>query len=485
MPIWPFKRKVVEQLDAQALRRNVAEAASWSESVLLHFCKTYRKQLLANIELLSKAPEPDSADGLTIEEYFPGLISVAECLSAKCSAPQLWTRLTSNSDNPITRLNQWYADMAKRMEQLEYDDLISEGLGFLDVLKTAGGTGVGMHRAYVNGRIGQLYFQSGQAAASLPYFQQALQICVEQNDVEGRLAHLNNLVEANRYLGLDSARDWLLELIELTEKLNQSTTRLEKRLQLMKAGEPLCRLVGNCENDSFEVDEIEHFEIGHKIAFVFVRNRLSLEKSTILVQQGNELASSGKLSDALDKYREAEQTDPFDPDPCYQSGACLLEIGAFEEARDAFAKVEQLAPGWFRCRSDKWLAELGLEENLSMDAYRTLRILEDGGLGNAMALSIAQQAVERYPDFAPFYLLLGESLRNAKDNSSAIEAYRHGLRVVEEPDLESRLLAALAIALPKDSVEKAELCQRVLKLNGSLMAAAAVRLLQCLSRHSH
>jgi hypothetical protein len=41
---------------------------------------------------------------------------------------------------------------------------------------------------------------------------------------------------------------------------------------------------------------------------------------------------------------------------------CLLELGADDQARKTFEEVERLAAGWFRCRSDLWLAR-SLAEN--------------------------------------------------------------------------------------------------------------------------
>lgn len=51
--------------------------------------------------------------------------------------------------------------------------------------------------------------------------------------------------------------------------------------------------------------------------FQFRRNRLSLQKATALVQQGNALASEGRHADALSKYQDANDVDPYDPDPVY------------------------------------------------------------------------------------------------------------------------------------------------------------------------
>lgn len=73
-----------------------------------------------------------------------------------------------------------------------------------------------------------------------------------------------------------------------------------------------------------------------------------------------------------------------------------------------------------------------------------------------------------------FYLCLGDTATNESD---AVSAYRRGREVVEEPDLESRLLCALAGRLSAVDVERKELVQRALGLKGSLVAMATARLM--------
>jgi tetratricopeptide (TPR) repeat protein len=204
---------------------------------------------------------------------------------------------------------------------------------------------------------------------------------------------------------------------------------------------------------------------------------VSLQKSMALVQQGNLLASQGELANALEKYQDACEVDPHDPDPLYQMGNCLLELGAYAKARETFEDVECVAPGWFRCRSDRWLAQSLDSGAVSEEEFRILRLLEDGGLEPAQAIPIALKAVEKYSGFAPFHLALGDLLRNNRETEAAIASYRRGLALAEEPDLESRILYALAGFLPKESPERKELIARAVSLNGSLVAQATAKLM--------
>jgi tetratricopeptide (TPR) repeat protein len=166
------------------------------------------------------------------------------------------------------------------------------------------------------------------------------------------------------------------------------------------------------------------------------------------------------------------QVDPLDPDPVYQSGMCLMEMGMYAKALEAYDEVERLAPGWYRCRFDRWLAENLEAGEVSDDEFRLVRLLEDGGLPPEKAKPIALKAVADNPDFAPFYLFLGDIHRSQDDHNSAIACYRNGLERACEPDLESRLLCAVAGILPVDSPERATLVERAVNLDGSLVAKA-------------
>jgi hypothetical protein len=105
-----------------------------------------------------------------------------------------------------------------------------------------------------------------------------------------------------------------------------------------------------------------------------------------------------------------------------------------------------------------------------------LRALDDGGLSSAEYFDLANAATERFPEFAAFWLHRGDSKRTL-DKAAAENAYRDGLRHAEEPDIESRLLCALAGMLPSDSNERSQLVRRAESLDGSLMALAVAQLL--------
>jgi tetratricopeptide (TPR) repeat protein len=421
-----------------------------------------------------KLPDGIPQDDGSIDRHVQRLIAVAQCLANECSAPELWNKLSGVSDdNPFVQCNHWFNELPDRMQRLEYEALIAEAQTLIERAKTLRGSAARQEEAILFGRLGELLFHSGRVSDSLDSFQTAHQLCVGVNDVEGQISYLNNLLEAHRYLDDGRAIATARELLDVKQRNGLPTGDVEKWIKLLNKGEPLCRVTCVRDGDEVELDEITNIGAG-RYQFQFRRNRLSLRKVTMLTAKGNELASAGKYSDALEKYHEASEIDPYDPDPVYQSGMCLLELGAYGKGREAFEAVERLAPGWFRCRSDRWVAE-GLENGtISEEEFRLLRILDDGGLTPAQAKSLVKQAVDRFPEFAPLYLFLGDYSRDERD---AMAAYRQGLELVDEPDLESRLLCALAGRISPEAPERRQLVKRATSLKGSLVAMATAKLM--------
>jgi tetratricopeptide (TPR) repeat protein len=477
MNLWPFNRKSPAPLTPTELRGELIEtAAAGSKEKLRQLCQQYKEQVAANVDLMCKAPEGMPTDAASLDRYMQCLGAVAQCLATECAAPELWNRLCGTPDtNPLVRWQNWFAELPQRMDRLEYDVLIAEAQAFITEAKRLGGTTARQNEAFLLGRLGELLFHSGRVGEAVGPWRSALKLCEEIGDAEGQRVYLNNLLEVHRYLG-DAGEAGRVgeELVRLSTKHGANCDRLKKRLELMRRGEPLCRVVCVRDGREMELDEITHLGDG-SYQFQFRRNRLQLHKAAVLVRRGNEMASSGRLADALEKYQEAADADPHDPDPVFQSGMCLLEMGAYAKAREALEEVERLAPGWFRSRTDRWLAASLDDGTITDEEFRVLRALEDGGLTQEGALDVAQHAVTKFPDFAPLYLILGDLHRGESDR--AIAWYRKGLQLVAEPDLESRLLCATAGLLPKESSERAELVRRALSLKGSLVAQATAALL--------
>jgi tetratricopeptide (TPR) repeat protein len=427
---------------------------------------------------MTKPPDGILANPAAMEVYIQRLGAVAQCLAKQCGAPELWNKLTGTPEsNPFVKWERWYAELPQRAERLEHPALVQEARRLITETHHLQGTAARQNEAFLCGRLGELYFHSGQVRDAIEPFRAAIDLCQKLGDFEGEAIHLNNVLESYRYLGETAeALQTGEQLVVQSQQRGRPTDDLKKRLDHIAAGEPLCRIVCCRDGREMELSEVSNVTEG-RYDFQFRRNRLSLQMCMVLTRQGNELATSARLADALEKYDAATEVDPFDPDPVYQSGMCLLELGAYGKAREAFEKVERLAPGWFRCRTDRWLAESLESGAVSDEEFRLLRMLDDGGLPQQKALPLASKAAEEYPAFTPFQLILGQLLHNQGNNRQAEIHYRKGLELAAEPDLESRLLCALAGVLPKESSERQELVKRALLLKGSLVAQATALLI--------
>lgn len=478
MTFWPFRKKQVERLSLDELRTRLITVASESKRRRQKWCQLYKDQVVANVDALCKIPEELASDPASINNYVQAIGEVAQCLATHCQTPELWEKLCGTSeDNPILQWNQWLDQLPERMERLEYDELITEAKSNLERAKSLGGPAARQYETFMLGRLGELLFHSGKVLEAVEPFEAALARCINSDDIEGEMTYLNFLLEAHRYLG-DSkqAVSTAEKLLKLQSQLGHDTNEIEKRIQLLQQNEPLCRIVCVHDGNTYEMVEITSIKEG-RFGFQFVRNRMALQMASTIVQQGNELATNGQLADALEKYQQASEVDPYNPDPLYQSGMCLLELGAFAQAKNTFEEVEQLAPGWFRCRSDIWLAEALDKGTVTVEEFQLLRALDDGGLNPNEALAIAKKAIDTYPGFAAFHLILGDLLSRSGNTNDAIDCYRAGLKLTPEPDLESRLLCSLAGALPKDAPERSALIERALSLKGNLTAQATARLI--------
>jgi tetratricopeptide (TPR) repeat protein len=474
MPFWPFKRREPEALSPTEIRdRLIGAAGSGDHRRLLAACQQYKAQVAANVGLMCKVPEEIRKDEAALNGYVQCLGAVAQCLAQECGAPDLWNGLCGTpQSNPLLVWEAWFAALPERAGRLEHAALIEEARQFIAEAKRMEGRAARQGEVYFQGRVGELLFHSGKVADSIDPWLAALNLCREQGDVEGQRVYLNNLLEAHRYLGRnDDGIRFGEEAIALAVEHNLDCEATRKFVRRIRLGEPLCRVVLSESGNEIELEEVAPQSEG-RYQFAFRRNRLSLQVAIVRTRRGNELASSGNLADALEQYRAASEVDPHDPDPVYQTGMCLLEMGLYARAGEAFDEVERLAPGWFRCRFDRWLARSLEAGDVSDDEFRLVRLLEDGGLPPDKAEPVVRKAVADFPHFAPLYLFLGDVRRDVGDTDWAVAAYRDGLELASEPDLESRLLCALAGLLPVDSPERNQLVERAAGLEGSLVARA-------------
>lgn len=478
MQLWPFKKRAEKLTPAELRTRLIESAGAADTKKLLELCSQHKQEILGNLGLMSEIPAELKSDPDAIEQHIRCLVNVAVCLANDCNAPELWNQLQSTPENsPLHDLERWHGQLQERMKKLEHSALVSEACTWLETVRSIPSQSARQSEAVLYQRLGDLLLHSGQTADAEKAFRTALKLCQEQQDMEGQRATLASLLEVYRHTGsqADAVRTGA-EVLQLSQQLGQNVDALKRRLERIEQGEPLCRVVCMRDDVELEIDDITSVAQG-RYEFQFRRNRPSLQLAAGLTKQGNELGSTGKLPEALEKYQEARKVDPYDPDPVYQSGVCHLEMKAYGKAREAFDEVERLAPGWFRCRSDRWLSKSLEDGKITDEQFRVLRVLEDGKVAADQALQALVKMINKHPDFAPFYLLLGDRYREKNDLKTANNLYRKGLEVVTEPDFESRLLCAAAVILAKESPDRTQLLQKAIALDGSLVARATAKLL--------
>jgi hypothetical protein len=137
----------------------------------------------------------------------------------------------------------------------------------------------------------------------------------------------------------------------------------------------------------------------------------------------------------------------------------------------SYAATESLAPGWFNCRADQWLAQQLAQGKLDYEMFLSLSKLEDEAFSPEQKVRLAQRALDRAPNLAPLWLFYGKNLEQLKRSKDAAAAYRKGLACVKEPDIRTRLLFQLGMTLAPGA-ERARFLGEARALNGNLFAAA-------------
>lgn len=169
--------------------------------------------------------------------------------------------------------------------------------------------------------------------------------------------------------------------------------------------------------------------------------------------------------------------DQYSPDPHYEAAITLMHLRRYPEAVDAYGRVESLAPGWYHCRSEIWLARQLATGNITHETFLTLRELEDGNSLPLDKAQIAEAALQQAPAVALLYLRYGENLEHLGDREEAEAVYRKGLRFADEPDVQTCLLVRLAGLLDSRTSERQRLLEQAATINGNLISCAMAKLL--------
>ena len=478
-----FRRKPQAPEGPDALRERLFVLVAESDGRALEaLCRERRAEIVAQYPSWQKVPVPIREQPEKLQRYANGLIGVARFFAEALADRSLLDLLEGKSGgNP---LDEWQ-DGLRAGRALLQEGKFPEAVGHLEALLSKGeklkGTAVARPLVFTLETLAEARFHGGDAAGAVEPLKRALAICREQGDVEGVVACTGSLFETQRYLGeFERAASYSDERAAALAQLGHAgeSARARAMAARVRAGEPLNRVVVMIDGERFELGEMPARQTV-RAQFIFERNRLTLRRATMLIKQASELASAGRYEPALAGFEEAIAVDSFDPHARFLAALTLLHLKRYKDAVARYGEVERLAPGWYHCRADAWMAEQ-LERNaLPHTAFLALVRLEDGNLAPTDALNLAEETGRQFR-LAAAHLHRGRALLKLGRRDEAVAAFRDGLAIAEEPDVRSRLAGELAGLL--DGAARDEQLDVAMDARGNLVAAAQARYLRNLRR---
>jgi tetratricopeptide (TPR) repeat protein len=472
-----FSRK--RSLEPDELRDALIEAVrAGDEARLRELFESQRDVIRKHFPAWQKVPESVRADGQRLGAYANGLVTVARYFAARGDS-SLLERLTGPADsNPLTR---WEAALMAARQSIAARDYARAEPALRDTLGelgSAAGWGLERYSAIGLGLLSQCRFHQGAADEAIVLLDRALEICRRTGDVDGEIAYLESLHEARRWLGQ------LPEAVGLAEELatahegaghREKAAWARRRAARTRAGEPLVRIVVEIGGQSHELDHLPHSRPEGSVRFNFERDRLPLGGVTTLVDEGSRRGAEGEHERAIAAFERAAALDPSDPRPPYLTGLAQMELGRYADAVQSYDVTERLAPGWFHCRADRWLAAELAAGRVTRAAFVAVRRLEDGGLSAAERARLAAEAIALTPQVPVLYLLRAEALLEEGAAASAETVSRLGLERQPDPDVRTRLLLTLARAVAPP--QRRSLLDEAVALDGNRIAAAMARVM--------
>lgn len=417
---------------------------------------------------------PPSREELDAYMHFIG--TVAQYFDQVLGRPELWRGLTGEpEDNPIVQWERSLAEAQDLERRGEYAQAVALLEGVLENTNRLSGNAVDVYRPKTLGKLASSLFHSGRVSDARAAFERALALCESAGDGEGVRAYRSSLFEVCRYLGDSKAA--VGHALALARLLGPDEGEwYATQASIVASGEPLLRMIVLMGDRQYELDDVPR-PLSGRFECLFYRNRLELGGTRRDLEEGAKLASTGRFDDALARFAAAAALDTFDPQPHYESGVALLELGDPARALEAFERTERLAPGWFLCRSYGWLARELVAGRLGPWAVPlAFAVRDDASTAVEDRIELANEGLERAPDFEWLHVALARNMKSA--GAADIESVcRHGLSLVREPCFKTELLFELANCLEPSTPEREALLREAATLGGSMMAASAAKLL--------
>lgn len=433
-----FAKRTSADIDLNALQKQLFDASAAGDRTKFEgLCRQHADRILKAFSGWSRAPGSIRRNQESLQQYANTVIEIAQFFQEGLGKSELLEQLKgSDESNPIS---QWQ-DSLRRVDTLIEQRRYREGADVLQHLlaeiERFQGRAVAEYLPFAFGRLGTCHFHLGDCEFARSAVEKALLLCEQNNDVEGIITYLRNLFELFRYTGDTGAAVTLA--VRLTGIFEQSGDGAgaqfwRGKADVLNRGEPLSRVIAYLNDDRYELEAVPARPSGDAhLKFVFQRNRESLGASVVLVEKGRQLGSACKYEEALETFQEAAGIDQYSPDPHYEAAITLMHLRRYPEAVDAYGRVESLAPGWYHCRSEMWLARHLATGHITHETFLTLRELEDGNSLPLDKAQIAEAALQQAPAVALLYLRYGENLKHLGDREEAEAVYRKGLRFADD-----------------------------------------------------
>ncbi len=443
---------------------------------LMQLCQQRTQEIREGFGEWKQVPAEIRSDPSAVQRYAKTLITVAQ-LFAQGGDPSLLERLTGPAeDNPLVQWEQALDRARAAMGANEHDAAHEQLEALLARTEELSGSGADQLRAITIGLLGQAAFHRGDVRAAVEHFEDALRRCEAQDDAQGRAVYLGALYEAYRWLGERSvAAQFAARLAEHHAHSDPEQAEHWRERAAAVVDEPPVRVRVQVDGIRLDPDALPaDFQAEGSIRFVFERNRLRLGAVAALLERGRAQGSAKQLEDALASFTEAARIDPRDPDPEYLRGQTLLHLGRFAEAAKAYQRTESIAPGWYHCRTDGWIAQQLAAGALPTDVFEQLVAIERPSDEPAL-VERAQRAGAQWPNIAPLRLAEGRVLLRADQTTAAEAAFRAGLDAAAEPDVRTRLLVELAQVVMEP--ERTERLMEAVQLAGNRVARAMAQVM--------
>ena len=223
-------------------------------------CRTHRDAIAQHFPAWQKPPEELRSNPEAMQRYVNGLIGVAQFFADSLGDASLIERLMGPPEsNPLVQWQNRLAEARELMDGLRYAEATQALSDLLIDVRELKGSGADRYQPITLGYLGECYFHQGEPARALPHLEQALRLCEQSGDGAGVAAYLDSLYEVHRYLGQGPAAAAAAERLATAlagQGRTQEATRYRRQAAVVRAGEPLNRVVAVVNGQQYELDEV-------------------------------------------------------------------------------------------------------------------------------------------------------------------------------------------------------------------------------------